>query len=115
MKAKIKRFDKDLPSKVYLEVISKLNKEISTSRGYWDIIVNIKHPSVLGREKEVKETLENPDFIRQTFTDKRVFLFYKKYKACYLCVIVRHLNGKGFIITIYLTKKIKEGKQIWPK
>ena len=33
----------------------------------------------------------------------------------YLCVVVRHENGQGFIITIYITNKIKEGTQIWQK
>ena len=49
---------------VYFQVISKLNKNITTTREYWNIIVNIKHPSVKGKEKEVQATLQNPDFIR---------------------------------------------------
>lgn len=27
-----------------------------------------------------------------------------------MCVVAKHLNGDGFIITAYITDKIKEGK-----
>lgn len=104
-----------LAAKIYFLVISKLNKHITTTCGYWNIIVNIKHPSIRGKEDLVKETLTDPDFIRQSFSDKKVFIFYKKQVRKLLCVIVRHLNGKGFIITVYFTTKIKEGRQIWQK
>ena len=102
-------------SEIYLQVISKLDKKITTTRGYWNIIVNIKHPTIKGKEKEVQATLQNPDFIRQNLTNKKVYLFYKKRGSTYLCVVVRHLNGQGFIITVYITNKMKEGKQIWQK
>ena len=115
MKKKITRVSRHLAGSIYFQIISKLDKNISTTRGYWNIIVNIKHPSVKGKEKEVKETLQNPDFIRRNITDKKVYLFYKKCGESYLCVVVRHLNGKGFIITVYTTDKMKEGKEIWQK
>jgi hypothetical protein len=104
-----------LPEKIRFRVVSKLNRQITTTQGYWNIITNLKHPSIKGKENEIKEALRNPDSIRQSYTDKKVYLFYKKYGRNYLCVIVRHLNGKGFIITAYLTNKIKEGRQIWQK
>jgi hypothetical protein len=33
----------------------------------------------------------------------------------YLCIVARHLNGDGFIITAYITDKIKEGEVVWKK
>ena len=107
------RYKQKLPSKIHFQVISRLKKTISTTKGYWNIIINIKHPAVKGRESEVKETLTSPEQIRQNNKNKKIYLFYKKYSKRYLCVIVRHLNGNGFIITVYFTNKIKEGKQIW--
>ena len=115
MPSKHLRIAKNPASTIRFRVISKLNKHISTTKGYWNIIVNIKHPIIKGKEKEVQLTLQNPDFIRQNLTDKKVYLFYKKQGRAYLCVVVRHLNGKGFIITVYITNKMKEGKQIWQK
>ena len=115
MKKKLIPFNNQKITKVHFQVISKLDKQITTTKGYWNIITNIKHPSVKGKEKEIKETLKNPNQIRQSGNNKKIYLFYKKYKRRYLTVIVRHLNGNGFIITTYFTSKIKEGKQIWPK
>jgi hypothetical protein len=31
---------------------------------YWRKIIEIKHPSMAGKEKEVKTTLEKPDEVR---------------------------------------------------
>ncbi len=68
-----------------------------------------------GGEKEVIETLKNPDFIRKSSKDGRVFLYYKSIGNYYLCVGCKHLNGDGFIITTYMTDRSKEGEEIWRK
>lgn len=99
----------------YLRVASRIGKHIQITHSYWQRIVTIKHPSIAGKEKEAKKTLEDPSIIRQSRTDSHVFLYYRKQKSCYLCVVARHLNGQGFVITVYITDKIKEGKLIWQK
>lgn len=70
---------------------------------------------VKGREKEIIETLINPDEIRLSKNDPNVYLYYRRVGRFFYCVIVKHLNGEGFIITAYLTEKIKEGERIWKK
>lgn len=115
MTKRITRTSTNSASAIYIQVTSKLEKNITATRGYWNIIVNIKHPAVKGKEEEVKEALRNPDYIRQNAFDRKVYLFYKAHRKNYICVVVRHLNGKGFIITVYITNKMKEGKQIWQK
>ena len=102
-------------SKELFQVKSVLNKQIRTTQNYWQKITVVKHPSVRGKEKEASEVLKSPDIIRVSNSDKKVFLYYKKCLKNYLCVVVRHENGKGFIITVYMTNKIKEGRQIWAK
>ncbi|MEA3464318.1 MAG: DUF4258 domain-containing protein [Patescibacteria group bacterium] len=106
---------KNKGDKKLFQIKSVLNKQIKTTRDYWQKITAIKHPSIRDREEEAKETLKSPDIIRVSNSDKKVFLYYKKYHKNYLCVVVRHQNGQGFIITVYITNKIKEGKQIWQK
>lgn len=32
----------------------------------------------------------------------------------YLCVVVKVTNGDAFVMTAYLTNKIKRGNAIWP-
>jgi hypothetical protein len=100
-----------LPSSIFKRFLNSI-KILLLQR---DIIVRVKHPAVRGKERSIREALKNPDKIRKSKTDNKVYLFYKKQKKYHLCVVVRHLNGDGFIITIYITNKIKEGEQIWPK
>ena len=102
-------------SKELFQIKSVLNKQIRTTQSYWQKIAVIKHPSIKGKEKEAMKVLKSPDIIRVSNSDKKVFLYYKKYLKNYLCVVVKHENGKGFIITVYMTNKIKEGRQIWEK
>ena len=64
---------------------------------------------MVGKENIVKETLENPEEIRRSRKDLNVYLYYRKVKENYNCVVVKHLNGDGFIITTYLTDRIKAG------
>lgn len=96
-------------------IICKLGKAIAVSRSYWRVIAVIKHPSIASRQREVQETLQSPDEIRQSVKGNKVFLYYKKYGTRYLCVVARHQNGAGFIITAYFTRKIKEGTVLWQR
>ena len=102
-------------NKKLFQIKSALNKQIRTTQSYWQKITIVKHPSIKGKEKKAKEVLKSPDIIRVSNSDKKVFLYYKKYLKNYLCVVVKHENGDGFIITVHMTNKIKEGKQIWTK
>lgn len=105
------RFPKRTESnKIYFRVQSKLDIWVSTTRLYWNIITHIKHPTLKGKEVEVKKTLADPEEIRVSKKDKSVLLFYRKIEKLYLCVVVRSFKKRGFIITAYWTKKIKEGE-----
>ncbi|MBA7492693.1 hypothetical protein ES702_03243 [subsurface metagenome] len=99
----------------HLEVRSSLNKVIRISKSHWDLITLVKHPITKGKESLVKECLQNPDEVRLSQEDKSVHLYYRSWEQYYLCVVAKHLNGEGYIITIYVTDKIKEGEQIWKK
>lgn len=91
------------------------NKKIRTTKEYWQKIINEKHPSIKGNEWKVKSALQNPDEIRQSKTNKNIFLFYRLVNSKYICVIIKLLNSEGFIITAYFTIKVKEGELIWKK
>ncbi len=86
------------------------------TRAYWELITTVKHPIMTGREAEVQETLTNPDEIRVSQSDPKVYLFYKsKDIKRWVCAVAKRLNGDGFLITAYPTDAIKEGVAIWPK
>lgn len=89
---------------------------VRVSPSYWQLIVNVKHPVMKGRESDVQEALEDPDLIRQSRRDGTVYLFYKLERAGrWVCAVAKRLNSEGFLITTYPTDAIKEGLQIWPK
>ncbi len=49
---------------IYFKVQTPLNKEIRTTKEYWDFVRTVKHPNMDGKEKEIIETLKYPDIIR---------------------------------------------------
>lgn len=100
---------------LYFEVESILHKKIKTTRSYWNLIIEYKHPIMKKYEKEVKDTLKNADEVRKSKIDPRVYLYYKKYNIHYVCVLVKHTNDDGFIITTYLADKVKKGNIAWKK
>jgi len=61
-----------------------LNVEVRTTTGYWEYLITMKHPVMKGKEDIVKAALEFPDEIRQSKTDKDVFLYYKRFDKLYL-------------------------------
>ncbi|MBU2456892.1 DUF4258 domain-containing protein [Patescibacteria group bacterium] len=101
--------------KPYFVVKSIFDKNIRTTKSYWDKITLEKHPQIKGKEKIVRQVLKNPDEIRKSKSDNQVCLYYKKYNRYHLCVVIKHLNGDGYIVTAYITSKILEGKNIWKK
>ena len=79
-----------------------------------------KHPEMKNQMDKIKETIQNPDFIRCSAFDESVLLFYKPYAETpvgekYLLVAVKILNSHGFIITAFFTDKLKKGEHVWPK
>lgn len=61
----------------------------------------------------VKQTLKMPDSITKSRIDKAVLLFYRKINGYWICVVVKSNTLDGFIITAYITDKIKEGEKVW--
>ena len=59
-------------------------------------------------------SLHQPELIRRSKQDQAVYLFYASQPPYYLVVVVKRLNGEGFVITSYLSDKVKEGEPVWP-
>ena len=106
---------KSFSLKPYFQTKSPIGISIRTTINYWRRIIQVKHPTMKGKEKDVKKTLKLPDEIRVSKSDKKVFLYYRKINRHYICVVVKHLNGDGFIITVYKTRRTMEGEKIWTK
>ncbi|GAB4501160.1 MAG: hypothetical protein Fur0035_07010 [Anaerolineales bacterium] len=59
------------------EVLTPLGFRVRVTDEYWQLIVTVKHPIMLGREAAVQATLQTPDEIRLSKRDANVYLFYK--------------------------------------
>lgn len=101
------------PTDVYFEVETPLGVKIRTTRDYWKKITTIKHPIIAKYEKQVKESLKKPTEIRRSKQDPKVHLYYLDICNIYVCTVCDHVNDKsGYIITAYLTKRIREGEKV---
>ena len=100
-------------SRKYLfELNTPIGLSIRTTQSYWDLI-QIKHPEVIGKLSLIKQVLKMPDLITKSKIDKKVLLFYKKINGYWICVVVKTSLLDGFVITTYITDKIKEGENVW--
>ena len=78
------------------------------------------HPEMVGMEKAVSETLEDPDLVVRSITDDETLLNYRYYLRTmagnkWLCVLVKYADEDAFVLTAYLTDKVKRGETIWRK
>jgi hypothetical protein len=96
----------------YLDVVSALGVSIRTTKRHWDAIVK-KHESLADLKREVEATLRAPRYVRLSKEDPRIFLYYAPHRKYFLCVVCRHLNGRGFLVTAYLADRIKKGITIY--
>jgi hypothetical protein len=102
-----------MKSDILFTVPTPLGFSVRTTKAYWELIQR-KHPEIIGKESEVQQCLRTPSLVRRSTQDPLVYLFYIPLPPHYLAVVVKRLNGDGFIITSYVTDKVKEGEQIWP-
>ena len=98
------------------EALTPLGFTVRVTRERWNLLTTVKHPVMLGQEGAVRETLENPEQVRQSRSDAQVLLFYQAAgEKRWVCAVAKHATKQGFLITAYPTDAIKEGIQIWPK
>ena len=99
---------------ILFEVETPLGFRVRVTTEYWNVIVTIKHPVMLGREANIQEVLRDPDEIRLSKKDPSVYLFYKPERiARWVCAVTKRLDSEGFLITAYPTDAVKEGERIW--
>ncbi len=99
----------------YLSIPSKLGRTIRTSKEYWEKIVTLKHPVMKGKEDLVVKTVEDPLLVKRSERDSSVYLYYRFDKNRYICVVVRHENGSGYIISTFPVDTVKRGEIIYEK
>lgn len=82
----------------------------------------LDHPPLLemkGLETSIEETLKSPETVMQSLSDPEARLYYRHYVGTavgdkFLCVVVKQGQADAFVVTAYLTDRVKKGEQIWP-
>lgn len=92
-------------------------KKVRTTKNYWDRIKTDKHRELTADHTEVMKTIQKPDEVYQSVQDPYISLFYKNLSGgITLVVVLKYLNGDGFVVTVYETTKVKrKGEKLWPK
>ena len=93
------------------EVDDKTGRKIRLTEKQWKHILK-RHPDMINYKEEIKNTLKNPQKIADHPYDDEAKYYYKYLKQKtdldkYLLIIVKYLNGEGFIITTYFRKNLK--------
>jgi hypothetical protein len=72
-----------------------------------------------GLQAEIERTLREPETVVESLSDPEAHLYYRFYVGTrvgdkYLCVVIKMSHDDAFVLTAYLTDRIKKGRQIWP-
>jgi hypothetical protein len=79
----------------------------------------LEHPEMAGMEAAIEETLRRPERVVQSMSDVAARLYYRFYIRTvvggkFLCVVVKTIDEDAFVLTAYLTDRIKTGAVLWP-
>ncbi|MFM8719950.1 MAG: hypothetical protein ACKOFH_10550 [Chthoniobacterales bacterium] len=78
------------------------------------------HPEMVDLLERVEDTLAKPERVVLSASDASVELFYTferetKVGDKWLCVVVKYVLDDAFVVTAYLTDKVKKGEHLWPR
>ncbi len=78
----------------------------------------LDHSEMVDMTSQIEIVLQNPEVVRQSRSDSQVYLYYRFYEetivgAKWLCVVIKDSSDDAFIITSYLTDKLKQGLELW--
>jgi hypothetical protein len=79
----------------------------------------LSHPEMAGMEAAIETTLLAPERVVQSLSDPASRLYYRWYLgtrvgAKFVCVVVKFGPEDAFVLTSYLTDRMKRGTVLWP-
>lgn len=79
----------------------------------------LEHPEMHACIQGLAETLIVPDEVRVSASDANAHLYYKSIMhpllgPKLLCCVIKVMPGDAFIVTAYVTDKVKKGTLLWP-
>ncbi len=101
---------------IIFDVAAYDGKMVRLSEAQWRHILFF-HPEVEGEQEKIMEVVKKPEVVLEGATrDMRVcYRFYPSTPVAskYLAVVVKVLDGEGFIITSYFTERVRKGVVLW--
>ena len=96
---------------IKFEVIDKTGRKLRMTNWNWEHIIK-RHPDISSEKEKIIETLQNPEKITNSLKDEKARFYYKHYKHRspankFMMVLVKYLNGKGFIISAHFVPRAK--------
>ena len=85
----------------------------------WNHILE-RHHYMIDFRDEIGQTLQKAEEIRRSTTaPQTTSLYYKWYHETFrgdkwVCVVVKALPDEAFVVSAYVTERIKDGEVIWP-
>ena len=76
------------------------------------------HPEMTGMENSIAKTLASPEAVIRSLADPKAHLYHRFYVGTkvgdkFLCVVVKIQDDDAFVLTAYLTDKVRRGIVIW--
>ncbi len=80
----------------------------------------LAHPEMAGMERAIAATVAAPESVLESLSDPQARLYYRLYLGTlvgdkHVCVVVKITTDDAFVLTAYLTDKVKKGTLIWPR
>lgn len=80
----------------------------------------LEHPEMVGMQSAIEQTLVHPERVVESIADPQAHLYYRYYVGTrvgdkYLCVVVKVGEADAFVLTAYLTDRIRHGVTLWPR
>lgn len=89
------------------------------SRAFYKVSASgspLKHKELLGQESKIRLSLQDPDFVLYSQSDDN-YQYHRLFAKTpvsekHLLVVVKHLDGEGFVITAFFLTKIREKRKV---
>lgn len=94
------------------KILDKFGRTIILTDEHWRHII-LRHPELKNHQADLAKTLAIPDIIVQNELDQKILLYHKFYKQVKAYIVVIVQTERKFVITRYISLKIKRGKIIW--
>lgn len=99
---------------ILFETTDPEGTKVICTEAQWNEHVVDRHQYMNGKDKQAKETIEQPDAIYkdEKHLDRNVYYRKQPNKKFYLKVVVRIAGGVGEVITAFPADKLKAGEKI---